>query len=399
MATSSDYREWSGRSHGWRYLAQSIDGSGNPGAWIDNELPLQSVKYSDVLSGPMELSGYIEPVILRDKYNGQPVFSEWGTVIHVEADGAIRGSFILDGMDMQKARLVLDCVGYSGYAKGMPYSGAQSYSHVEALDIVRAMWDDIQNGKNSDLGMAVDPWTRTGVLVGGDPAPAASATGTASQTDTTTASSGTSTDEKPYELNWWSTDDLGGEIDKLAEATPFDYHERHQWNSDHTVVNHYLDFGYPTLGRRRDNLRFIYGENIFTEPDPSRNYQDFANHVVCLGAGEGSQMVRGEARSNDNRLRRVAHLEDKSITDNSRAAWVAHLQLQRLSQNVQLSGIAIRNTPSAAFGSFGVGDEIRVQASTPWQDYDMWVRITRLSLQPDSPDLMTADVFRSDWVS
>jgi hypothetical protein len=395
MPTSIDYRGWSGQSHGWRYLAQKIDGTGTPGVFIDNELPLHSVKLSDVLSGPPQLSGVIDPVYLRDRAaDGNPLFGEWSTAIYAEADGQIRGGALLVGSDFDGPQWILDGSGFSGALKGIPYPGSVSFIETDAIDIVRHIWGVAQSAPDGNLGMIMDTSTRSGVLIGAQPTVV---TQDASTSSTSISSTG-GTDDGPFLLNWWTNTDLGGDIDKIAASAGFDYHERHVWNSTQTDVLHYLDFGYPTIGIRRPNLRFVLGENIFTPPRASRNFQDFCNEVQVLGAGEGSAMIRGSARTKDGRVRRVATISDKSITSVDHAHFVARLELARRNQILQLSEVAIRNTGMAPIGSFMVGDEIRVQSATEWNPIDMWCRITQLDVEPDNPDMQVASLMRTDWL-
>lgn len=53
---------WSGRQYGWRYMAQTMDGTGTPGAWLSHELPLSNVSITDVLSGPPQMTATISPL-------------------------------------------------------------------------------------------------------------------------------------------------------------------------------------------------------------------------------------------------------------------------------------------------------------------------------------------------
>lgn len=398
MPSASDFRGWAGRAYGWRYLAQRIDGTGPAGAFLDNELPLHDVKITDVLSGPPQLTGTISPVALRDLAGGDDptILKERGVLIHAECDNAIRGSFLLMGTGMNGPNLSIDASGMTTVAKGMSYPNSVLFSEVDPLDIVRHFWEVIQADPDSNVALQVDVTTQTNMRVGGSVTPV---------TDPTTASSESSVptsqaeQDKPLAYNWWSTHDLGGEIDKLAQTTPFEYHERHVWNDDHTQVLHYLEFGYPSIGHRRSDLRFVVGENIQVMPDLARDGDDFANHVVILGAGEGSEMIRAEARRRDGRVRTMVTLDDKSIATVEEAQQVARLELARRQQLTQITDIAIRNTSMAPYGSFVVGDEIRVQGLTDWSPFDIWARVTSLSITPDQPDLMTASLLRSDWVA
>lgn len=397
MPTSADYRDWAGRSYGWRYLAQRIDGSGTPGIWLDNELPLSDVTITDVLSGPPQMTATIDPVFARELgLDKTPILGEWATAIYAESDGQIRAGCLLAGSGFQGPKWSLDCTGFTTVPKDMQYPESIQFTEVDPVDIARHIWSKIQAQQGSNMGMAIDAVTRTPIRVG-KPVPPPT-TGTADTSGSSTADVSTA-DEKPYELNWWSTHDLGGEIDKLAASTPFEYHERHAWSFDRTTVNHFLDFGYPSIGARRANLRFVLGENVQTIPNPDRDGTDFSNHVVVLGAGEGSEMVRGEARVNDGRVRRMVILDDKSLTDQNSAVSAARLELARRQQLLQINELVVRNTPMAPLGSFGVGDEIRIQASTDWiANIDLWCRVTSMTINPQKPDLMALTVMRSDWV-
>jgi hypothetical protein len=385
---------WSGRSYGWRYLAQRFDGSGLPGIWLANELPLQDVTITDVLSGPPQLTASIPTGYLEMKgSDGGPLLGEWATIIYAECDGQIRAGTILVGSGFKSGMWNLDCSGFSTVLTDMPYPSMVTFRQTDPLDIVRHIWFVTQLDPAANLGVVVDNVTHTPVLIG---APEVVVTDTTQAS--TSAVVSTTTDTEGYELNWWSTDDLGGKVDELAKLAPFAYHERHSWNADQTAVNHYMDFGYPTIGRRRENLRFVVGENIQHELEPDRDGDEYANDVIVLGAGEGSAMVRGQARRNDGRVRRVKTVSDKNIEDPAHAQRAARIELAYRQQLTQVKTVAIRESQMAPIGSFGVGDEIRVQGMTDWMDVDVWARVLSLSITPDAPDIMGAQLMRTDGV-
>jgi hypothetical protein len=394
----ADFRGWAGQSSGWQYLAQRIDPTGAVSTWLGNELPLQSVVITDVLSGPTQITATIDPAYRSMKgSDGLPIFGEWSTAIYAECDGIIRAGALVAGLGMAGSKLSLDCTGFTTVAKGLSYPSQKLYSFADPISITRDIWNVIQSDPDTNVGLVLDPYTTTNgqVQVGG-PVVAATATPAASSSETTINTTA-GTDDKPYELNWWSTHDLGGEIDKLAQNAPFDYHERHVWVNNQ--IAHFLDFGYPTIGRRREYLRFVIGENIQVLPEPHEVGDTFANHAVVLGAGEGSAMIRGEARRRDGRVRRMVIIDDKTITDQAHASRAAQLELARRNQVINLDSLVVRNTPHAPLGSFAVGDEIRLMGSVDWMDtLDMWVRITSMSINPEKPDMMGLSVVRSDWV-
>lgn len=367
---------WSGQSIGWRYLAQRLNADGSPGAWLDNELPLNDVQFTDQLSGPVQLTATITPELLRlIAPDGRPLLDEWRTAIYVEADGVIRAGTILVNSTKDGPNYKIDCAGFVTYAKNIPYAGQQEFRDTDPLDVVRHVWSHIQVEQGSSLGLNVDTLTTTPERIGGTATPAA--------------------DDKPYTLNWWSTHDLSRVMDELAQNTPFDYHERHQWNATQTAVTHWLDFGYPMIGNRRTDLRFVLGENIQVMPAVERDGDDYANHIIVLGAGEGSAMIRAEARVEDGRLRRTTIVEAKALTSQAAAQKLARIQLSLRSQLSTITQVVVRNTRTTPLGAWAVGDEIRVIADTDWETIDLWFQVVSMTFTPDKPDIVTMSLARS----
>jgi hypothetical protein len=389
--TAPGVEYWSGQRFGWRYLAFTMDGSGGSQAMLSGELPLLDVSFTDVLSGPPQFSATINPLFRQLLgTDSQPLLRPWHCQILAEQDGVLRYGGVLISAPSIGPTLSLDCSGFSGYAKGMPYEGDTQWIESDPLDLTRHIWAHIQGGDESNLGMVVDTATNTGGAVRLGKALVPDVNGVLP-----TNSSG---DEGPYKLNWYSNDDLGGDIDDLAAQTPFDYHERHQWDSTKTQPKHYLDFGYPRLGQRQGDLRFVLGENIQTLPNIEADGEEYASHVRVLGAGEGSAMTKGEARQWTGGLRRAVTIDRKDVADASRAQSIARRELHSRLLLTNTPQVLVRNTPSAPIGSFGVGDEIRVQVTEDWRSVDLWFRVLSSTIRPQDPELMALDLIRSDLV-
>lgn len=396
---TADFRGWAGRSHGWRYIAERVDGTGTSGTFLVNELPLHDVSLTQVLAGPTQITGVLErnwqSMVGTDGY---PIFGPWNTMIHAEADGEIRGSAIFIGAGFSENKMSIDCSGFTTVLQGIQFPGQIQFSEVDPLDIIRYIWAVVQTDPQTNLSVFLDPYTTTDRRVGGLPV-AEATTGTTSVDAGSTTENTVTADEKPFALNWYDTPNCGDVVDKLCADNLIEYRERTQWNSSHTAIGRYLDFGYPSMGARRTNLRFVGGENIQVKVEPQMDGEEFANHVTVLGAGEGSAMVQGTARINDGRIRRQIVVDDKSITDTAHANRAAQLELARRGQLLSIDQVIVRNTPSMApFGSFQVGDEIRIQTETEWMPIDWWCRVTSMTISPEEPDLMALTVFRSDWV-
>jgi len=370
----------------WRYLAQRLDGTGDGGELLDIDLPLNDVQYTDTLSGPSALSGTISPEFAKLIVSGRPLLDEWGTAIWAEEDGNIVGGGILTSSRFDGPKWTLDCVGYAGYMYDMPYLGSWSGVEVDPLDIVREMWSHVQSQPNGNLGLIVSSLL-TGVKVGTE----------LEQVEFDTESGPVSFEAGPAKLNWWQTHDLGNEMDKYAKETPFDYHERHQWEGD--VIKHYLDFAYPRMGRRLDTLRFVVGENIFVSPPVDRNGDDYASEILALGAGEGRTMKMAQLRQSTGRLRRVGIVEDKSARTLKAIDTVARADMAWRKNLDVVSEVVLIDHPHAPMGSVKPGDEIYLEGELDWIDLNMWVRVLSTTLQPASGNAMTLSVTPADRIA
>jgi len=371
----------------WRYLAYRLNGDGTK-TLIDPELPLEDVTIHDVLSGDGGLDAKIDPAFLRlQAPDGSPLLHEWSTAIFAEDDGAIRGGGIFRDSKVAGSSLTLDVAGFTNYGREMPYTG-NGYKgiQIDALDGVRACWSHIQSQPGGNIGLELSQ-KDSGVKIG--------TTLTSAEYD---GQAGYTTYESgPFKLNWYESHDLMEIVDNLAAETPFDYHERHFW--DGQEVRHALDFYAPKMGRRRTDLKFWYGTNIFDDPEIARDGGDFATGVHVLGAGEGSAMahylLQPPSRP-QNRLRRVAVVQDDSLKSKAQLSARAKAEYQWRSKLGDVDRIVVIDHPMAPLGSAGLGDEILLEGKTDWGDISLWVRITGISYQPENGKAAEYTVQRAD---
>jgi hypothetical protein len=371
----------------WRFFAQRMNGDGSDGDIIHPDLPLASPEIEDVLSGHNALTGTISPEfasLLAD--DGRPLLEEWGTAIWAEESGTIHGGGILTDSSFDGPDWSLTCTGLTGYAVDLPYADSVYFVQTDPLDIVRHIWTHIQAQPGGNIGLEVDS-TVTGLKIGVELA----------QVDFDTQAGPVSFEAGPYKLAWYQTHDLSDNLDSLASDTPFDWHEEHYWVGD--VLHHKLRLGYPNLGRRRNDLRFVIGENLHIKPSVERNGTDYADEAWVLGAGEGSAMLRGVARSNINKLRRVAVTANPSLRSQAsvNAAAARDLSWRNTLENV--SEVIVRDHAHADITSLQVGDEIRIQGPTGWIDLDAWYRVTSRRINPFDPNRMTLTIMRSDRIA
>lgn len=378
-----------GQRRGWRYFATRLNGDGTE-TMLDPDLPLEGVSIDDVLSGDGSINATISPAYPRligpDR---KPIMREWSTAIYAENNGAIRAGAILTKSTLAGPQVSLEAVGFTGYGRDMPYTGSGWYGvQVDPLDIVRLIWDHIQTQPGGDIGLELG-FTSTPVKIGT----------TLKQVSFDTQEGPASFEAGPYKLNWYSNHDLQGDVDDLASSTPFDYHERHYWDAAGNL-RHALDFGYPAIGRRRTDLRFVFGVNIFETPTVDRDGSLYASGTMVVGKGDGGPstiyVVSEPPTRPEGRLRRIAVVEDNTISSKTRARQRADAENQWRRSLDDITSITVHDHPNARLGAAQVGDEIYVEGRGDWTDVGLWARITAISYQPDSGNVAEYSIARTD---
>ena len=382
---------------GWRYIATRLNGDGTE-TFLDYEIPITDAKILEQLSGPGRITGYITPEVarLRDPVTQRPIFEPWSTAIYAEADGVLRGGAILVDLVEEGHRLEIDAVGFTGYAKGQPYTGEWSKTNIDPALAAREIWTHLQGKPKGNLGMRVSPFT-TPVRIGNETkestssstSGAGSSTSTNGNTGVVTVKPGsqtTTTKTKvtpiPYELAWWKTSDVGTEFDKLAKETPFDYRTIHRW--DGTKITHDLHVVYPEIKTRREDLRFVVGENIYDVPTLEYAGDEYASEVLVVGAGEGRKAIRGTANKTPTRLRRAVMVQDSSTTAVSGANKLAGDELKARLGEVDISQIVQIEHPHAPRGAVNVGDDILIYTAIDgWTgSKNLWCRVLAVTMEP-----------------
>lgn len=358
-----------------RFIAQSI----LTGEFLDWELPISNPTIKYTLSGPTIISGEFDPEIRELQDVG---LEPWATWIHMEDNGVIRASGILQpaSIPSEGESLSVEAMGPSVYPIDTPYLSVMSLINTDPADIVRLIWAHLQSYTDAQLGVVVTGTTPVKI---GKPLPPEPPEG--QQPDPNTK------DDKPYELVYFEASDCGAEIGKLAQETPFDFVERAEWNADKTDVLHFIDIKYPRAGTRRFDLGFREGENIVAGVGTEEETDFYASDVVLFGKGEGREIVIGYAgkRGPNGRVRRVKVLTDSTIGEQGRANKLSREELERSQALLGVQAIEIdARHENAKFGTFTVGDEILVEADIPWVGpVQQWERIISYSFSPDTENI------------
>jgi hypothetical protein len=401
----------------WQYFAQRI----LDGTWLDRVgAQMSSVSMTWDLATD-QFQGTITPMD-RDRIaaDGSPLFNEWSTAIYAVESGVIRWGGILVDSEFTGPGWALSAIGFRGYANGNMYTGADySQSTVDPLDVVRYLWSYLQSQPNGNLGLTVDA-TKSTTVVGADAyvvAPgnqtlaqmAATANLTLAkinslntvarrkangftvqtlpQTGNVPAGVPVLTGSAPHVLAWYNATDCGQELTNLAQGAPFDMTESHTWtDATQNTVSHRLILGYPRVGSRESDLRFVEGENITKLVDTSRDGTKYANEILAVGAGTGSAAVRVNLGSPDqNRLRRCGSVVNSGINGANQLTSLAQRALTSLQAPLagQIASCTWLNHPNAPLGSFQQGDDILVTVMNGWMaGRSIWHRITSFTYEP-----------------
>lgn len=347
---------------GLRFIAQDVLTS----QFLHWDLPIRDAEITYVLSGSKSITGALSPEFPEIADLGLTPRNTW---IHAEEDGQIRGSGILQPGSLEGDSLKIDCAGFASYPHLIPYRGEYSVIGEDTLNIVRHIYSHVQSFPSGDLNVTLDPLL-SGVKLG---------TQKKDVEFETSSGSDVAFESGPYELNWWTSKNCGQEIDELAKQTPFDFLERDRWNDDKTEVLHHVQFGYPRVGGKKQNLTFTQDTNIVEVIPIAEDESLYCTEVHVLGAGEGRKRVQGSyVGSTSSRVRVPVVIEDSSYTTVARARAAAEAEYHRRQATTGVESIVIdARHENAQLGTFSEGDDILVQAKVPYLGrIALWHRIT-----------------------
>lgn len=426
--------------------------------WLHRELPLQDVSWGPALSGPQTMTATLSPDVASMKTeDGQPLLTEWNTMIFAETGGFIRAGGILSESTFTGDSWVLTITGHYVHFSGQSMTGTLAYGGDNAsgrdpngptngtgTSPIQIMADLVAQGQsrpNSDLGITVTGdltskyiyayWHNVPNIY--DYVPDASTTVTVDGAKT--VGSFTFQNVKIYGTGYtkkrkvdkhgsavarptaaqqakagniyqnhhtydYENPDIAEKINSYATEAPFDFVEQIAW-ADETKEDVVLSLkvGYPRLGRRRDDLAFVEGENVVIPTPVDSGGTDYVNAINALGAGDGKDQLRVQVSRNDGRLRRETTLTNTSISDATKLKSWATDQLNLRSGFVALTQVIVRQHDNAPIGSYDIGDDIPVDIASGWAaGQRVWVRITDMSTEINT-GLTTLTVKRSDSFS
>lgn len=206
------------------------------------------------------------------------------------------------------------------------------------------------------------------------------------------------TEAQPWGFSWYSDQDMGSKWDTLATDGKFDFYESHV--RDGETLEHTLHIA-PSIGRVRDDLRFVVGRNVIQVPEIEVDGDDYSDEIWVYGAGEGRNMIRASWQiPGSDRLYRPKVFTYKDIRTTIQAQKMAQQIGQAYSGDQDLTSLVVYNTPNAPLGSWGLGDTITpIGSKLGWAGKaNIPVRILGYDLSPTDNDSATLTVVRADKV-
>lgn len=406
-----------------QYLAYRVNGDGTE-EMLDPDLPLSGVRVTREKNGIGRLTASLPPEYETAHSSGRRIIKEWSTAIYVRVDGIVFDAFFVAETSADNEMLELDCVGWTGYADGQPWSDRShpyNKGNVLASDVVEEIWSEVQRLRGADIGLEVmtgygtypriglpvDPPPAPGPVVGlWTPKPGPQPKAPKYPSGSRPAITNYKQEREQYErdlkdwqrrkdaydkakreyeerqrkfkqekearekafedakikLNYWSTHDLLRVFQQLSEEAGFSYRMLHHLPNDNGG-RHYLHCDPLYLGNRTSKFQLIEGENVMTVPKITHAGGDKVTSAVILGAGEGSKMMWAQTSTRAgyaNGLRRAKVFADKSLNRYEQLRQAANSALAAYGDPIEVEEFDVVDHGLAPITSIDVGDQIRL---------------------------------------
>lgn len=135
-----------------RYIVERI----SDGVFLDLELPIIVSAAGRKLMGAGSFAGEVLPVSQAYAQAGKQLLVEpWASFIHEEADGVIRGTWLVTRSEFEGASWRIEGEGFSTYFSGRPYEGEFWGVRVDPIAAARHVVEHAQSQPNADIGVTV----------------------------------------------------------------------------------------------------------------------------------------------------------------------------------------------------------------------------------------------------
>lgn len=340
------------------------------GEILIRDLPALKPKILRKLSGPCVIEfglDYRDSLVQHPDGSGPILLKPWGHWCHVEKTINGKRQIIASGLfqpsqvDPETGILQARWQGFSGYLQGIPWLQNWNPIAVDPAAIVNKIWNHVQSYANGNLGVTCYSLAEDGSK-------------TIPPVTNTEMLPGFSFDGSNFLMDFFAIfirridfTDCGDYVTKLARDIPFDFFEESNWNEDHTAIEKWIQIAYPKGGALQSDLIFRMNENVLFGQTRIEAEMEWASDIAVRGWFPGKVYSSVLSNADPIRYRRVVMEEDARINSTERAAAGAHKQLTRRQSPPYWESITVKMYHShARFGTWDVGDQIRVQGTAPW---------------------------------
>lgn len=328
------------------------------------EVPFESATYSDVLNSPGAFSGSLglqQPAKLEAVLmSALDLMDDGRLTLFVERDGVlVWGGFLwTSDCDLETGACTLNGEGYLSYFRRRLLALTLTYTGVDQTLIAKDLIDIAQGGSSGNIGVVTSAVTASGVLR-----------------------------DRGYgngQTQW-----IGELIEQLASVEGgFLFRFEPQWNGNTPEVRFLTQ--YPASGRATDYI-FEVGSNT-TKARIQRDATTIANRVLAVGATpEGSDRTLTTVAWNADAvldqspyqplLEDVVTFSDVNVIDTLRAH--ANQRIVRGKKAVVMPDIDVDPTAVPTFGSYFIGDNVKVRGEVGIEKVDDTFLITERSVTVD----------------
>lgn len=359
----------------WQILATRL----LTGQLLDNDLELADSTLSRELNGPGGVFGTIPQELLYDKApDGFPIIEPWATALYVVEDGVIRTGGIVQQIETEGTTRQITCPGFTSYLEGQRYVGNYNFVPMSWQDpvlIYSNFWEHLQSQPYGNIGVSVEG-APTYVRIALD-------------------------DKTPYYFMQPDVKIIGDEADAILAAAKIDYMEAHHFQPDGSI-RHRIALGFPRLGRQRNDLMFVQGENVVAISSRLVDGSSYSNDVWAQGNGEGWEMfsngmIQGATSFDGIHVRRSMLVQDSSMSTPGLVYRRAYDELATRSLRADITDFTVRDSPVAPIDSLSVGDDVLLDYDQPYEgQVRVWVRIMAINQAAEAPGQATVQVARSE---
>lgn len=253
-------------------------------------------------------------------------------------------------IDPESGMITIEAQGFSNYLDKIPWLDNWNPIAVDPFEVIHRIWNHVQSYPQGNLGVTVQPANSGTMLL-----------------------PGFYYDGSEFVLDFFAYfvraedyRDCLEEVVSLCRDIPIDFFEQSTWNSNRTAINKVIQLEYPRGGSQLTAVMFRERENLLSSTPAQEEEIDWVSDIIVRSWFPGKMRSSTFSNADTSRLRKVIKEEDALINSRERAAVWAKRKLKRRQIPPSFTTLNLdMHHPNAPFGTYDVGDDIKVMATHP----------------------------------